>query len=243
MSTYITTLPTPVYNTPYFPHLQSTLPKDSQGLIKSVEAIAFPGTKLTCVKEEACNALQVTLSEYPSETSLYVDSRFLAPCPPNTPERIKRLPSSEAMLQWMVSLVGTRYFWGGNWAQGIPEMLEMYPNLRSSDDQEDALCKGVDCSGLLFQASQGATPRNTSQLIHYGKEIEVDVFSLKDVQDALEPLDLIVWKGHVLIVLSPQEVIESRLNDGVVITPFHVRYPQILEQLRTQGKTLYLRHP
>lgn len=212
MSNYaISKFPTPVYN-------------QDRGL----EFIAFPGTKFLCQKPTATTA-QVTTKEYPTDAPLYVDSRFLKQASHETPEREKKLPPVQTILKFMESLIGTRYLWGGNWAQGIPEILEFYPALSTEDD----LCKGIDCSGLLFQATNGFTPRNTSELISYGKEISVD--------QEIKPLDMLVWKGHVIFVLNSQETIESRSGKGVVVSSFTDRYAEVCEKLRAEDKSFYLR--
>ena len=71
----------------------------------------------------------------------------------------------------MEALTGTPYVWGGNWSSGIPEMVHFYPPKSPLDEKTERYwnLKGIDCSGLLYQTSGGATPRNTSQLIYYGK--------------------------------------------------------------------------
>jgi hypothetical protein len=54
----------------------------------------------------------------------------------------------------------------------------------------------------------------------------------------LEPLDLIVWNGHVIIVLDRKTVIESRLecvgpgHGGVVTTPLLQRLEEIMRTRR-----------
>ena len=54
----------------------------------------------------------------------------------------------------------------------------------------------------------------------------------------LEPLDLIVWNGHVIIVLDRDTVIESRLecgkpgHSGVVTTPLRQRLAEIMRSRR-----------
>jgi hypothetical protein len=59
-----------------------------------------------------------------------------------------------------------------------------------------------------------------------------------EIAGSLDPLDLIVWNGHVLIVLDRGTVIESRLacgkpgNGGVVITPLQQRLTEIMRTRR-----------
>jgi len=236
--TFIAKIPTPVFNTSNLPFNHLPLKKDSQGRLMEMEGIALPGTKFRCLSSIGGHLLHVETNEYPSTAPLYVDSRFLQPSPESTPERIKKLPSINQILSWMEDRVGLRYFWGGNWQAGIPELLDFYPVLKTAlqEDRDDAICRGLDCSGLLYQATNGYTPRNTSSLIHFGREIALE---------EIKPLDLLAWKGHVVIVKSPTTLIESRIGPGVVISPFEKRYPEILDLLKTQNKQLYIRrwHP
>lgn len=235
--------PTPLFNTPQFPHHHPTLYpfKNEQGLMKSIETIAFPGTKFTIQKVITPTVVQVTTAEYPYDIPLYADHRFLQQASSNTPERKKSMPSLSTILDFMVSLVGTRYFWGGNWAHGIPQMLEFYPHLVNSADPDDVLCRGVDCSGLLYQATNGMTPRNTSQLTQYGQEIAINPTALP----AVHPLDMLVWKGHVVFILDQQHIIESLGGKGVIISSLKERFSQILDTTQAGNKMLYLRrwHP
>jgi cell wall-associated NlpC family hydrolase len=234
----IAKIPTPIFNTPDIPFNYLPLKKDDQGRLMEIETIAFPGTKFTCLSKISENIFQVETAEYPSSASLYVDSRFLQAASCETPEREKILPSVDDILNWIESRIGLRYFWGGNWASGIPEILEFYPFLKnpSSEDSDDIICRGLDCSGILYQATNGYTPRNTSDLIHFGKEVSLE---------QIKPLDLLVWKGHVMIVQFPTTLIESRIGRGVVVSPFEQRYLEVLDLLKIQNKKLYIRrwHP
>lgn len=238
----IARIPTPIFNTPEIPFRQLPLKKDHQGRLVEIETIAFPGTKFKCLEQISETLLHVETNEYPSPIPLYVDSRFLQVVPPELPERYKTLPSVDAILQWMEDRKGLRYFWGGNWHTGIPEMLDLYPHLQkaSQEDQDDAVCRGLDCSGLLYQATNGLTPRNTSDLTKFGQELHLEL-----IQDGLKPLDLLVWNGHVIIVRSPTTLIESRINHGVVVSDVETRYAEIVQMLKQQNKTHYFRrwHP
>ena len=241
MSTYaITKLPAPLYNTPHF---QLKLKKDNQGLLKSIETIALPFTKFTVVKKIDSAVSEVTTTDYPSSTPLYIDSRFLVQAAHETPERKRELPSSDAIIEFLQSVVGVRYFWGGNWAEGIPEMAHFYRDLTLPDD--DVICKGVDCSGLLYQATNGFTPRNTSQLVEYGQALRVNYDSLIDVQKAVKPLDMMVWRGHVIFILDSTQCIESTIGKGVIISDFLPTYTSYRDKLRGENKPFSLRrwHP
>src|SRR5579862_8023503 len=127
---YIATIPTPIFNTPDIPFNYLPLKKDDQGRLMEMETIAFPGTKFKLLSKISDNIFQVQTAEYPSTAALYVDSRFLQKATESTPERVKKLPPIDNILNWIEDRVGLRYFWGGNCAAGIPEILEFYPFLK-----------------------------------------------------------------------------------------------------------------
>jgi hypothetical protein len=222
MSTYaIADGPAPLYNTPDFPHHQQTLKTDYQGLLKEVEVVVFPNTKFTIQRDLPNNVCEVMTNDYPSLAPLYIDSRFLKPASFDTPEREKKLPPPEVILNFMRSALGARYFWGGNWIEGISKMTSLYPQLSPSDD---LICKGTDCSGLLYQATGGYTPRNTSDLLKFGEDLGLNPYDAASAQKIVKPLDMIVWNGHVIFVLDSEHIIESVLGQGVIISDFVERY-------------------
>lgn len=103
---------------------------------------------------------------------------------------------------------------GGNLREGIPEMLSFYPpssNI-SPELQNRWILKGVDCSGLLYEATNGYTPRNTDALIAFGGPVQIAGLTIPQIIEKVEPLDLIIWEGHVIIILGKNRAIESRLD-------------------------------
>jgi len=72
--------------------------------------------------------------------------------------------------------------------------------------------KGLDCSGLLYYATNGYTPRNTSSLLNYGKPVQIAGLKVDEIIQKVAPLDIIVWVGHVIIILDKEHIIESRLD-------------------------------
>jgi cell wall-associated NlpC family hydrolase len=129
------------------------------------------------------------------------------------------------------ALVGCPYVWGGNWSQGIEKMKSLYPMSRKLTFHERAnwLMQGVDCSGLLYEVTEGATPRNTSDLIHVGDFVDIQNKSPAQIKRLIRPLDLIVWRGHVIIALDENITIESRARrGGVVLTDLEQRLEQII---------------
>jgi len=225
--------PTPILNTPHFLQVfRWPLPLDSQNLLRAVEAVAFPGTKF-CILEDCGEIAKVSTAEY-SVSPQYVDYRFLQITSTLPPERERSFPSSSEIVMFLRACLGLPYVWGGNWSQGIEEMLAYYPPNRELDPSTRSLwqLKGVDCSGLLFEATRGCTPRNTSQLVHYGNPVAISGLCIAEIVAQLQPLDLIVWVGHVIIVEDKEHTIESRNPEGVIRSSLHLRLKQILLERR-----------
>ena len=137
--------------------------------------------------------------------------------------------------------IGSPYVWGGNLPEGVNALIgTIYPAGAPIDDRtrRRITLAGVDCSGLLYQATGGWTPRNTSLLVSYGTGVAVEGKDAQKIAESLKPLDLIVWGGHVIIVLDRNTAIESRLRcsrpdlGGVVITPLQQRLTEIMRTRR-----------
>ena len=216
-------IPTPVLNTADFRSAfggadGKTLKRDSQGLIRAVEFIALPGTVFQIENGFNVNGAliyQVNTAEYPPQkTGLYIDSRFVSVSSKALPARDKKMPSKKTILERMVSKQGLRYVWGGNISQGIPQMFQFYPPSKRIPPESESMwaLHGLDCSGLLYEAANGATPRNTSELISFGKPVSIEGLAPAQIAKKLHPLDLITWKGHVIIVLDSTHTIESCLS-------------------------------
>ena len=93
-------------------------------------------------------------------------------------------------------------------------MLSFYApaKILNADLEDQWMLKGIDCSGLLYEATNGFTPRNTSSLITFGESVKIANLSANQIMQEVEPLDIIVWKGHAIIILDKNRVIESRLD-------------------------------
>ena len=206
------------------------------GLISEMEFIAFPNTVFEIeeiIPENNYNIYKVTTNDYQYNSSaLFIDSRFVKLLNQKPEDRIKTFPSENEILNNLKSLVGYPYMWGGNYAEGIDKMLEYYPPKESISNSVKDLwkLKGVDCSGLLYQATGGCTLRNTSSLITSGKAIEIKGKTAKEISEMLLPLDLIAWNGHVIIVLDNDNVIESTPSNGVHITDLLERLNSIMKE-------------
>lgn len=234
----VAVLPTPVLNTPDFTGVfggpdGTTLRTDSCGQLRALEFVALPFTPFrieAVIRNGSSVVYRVTTDDYPfpAQTGYFIDSRFVTATPDPPPPRPRSLPPRATIIANLLAAQGSAYVWGGNLRSGIPEMLTFFPPPRQAppDPKTAGLRQlhGVDCSGLLYEATGGVTPRNTSALIDFGAPVPIDGSSAAAIVRQLEPLDLIVWQGHVLIVLDRERVIESRLDcsgkpDGVRVRP------------------------
>ena len=223
---------------------RKTLKSDRCGQVRELEFIALPGTVFSILGESRdgdTSVLRVATDEYPTPPGkkLYLDSRFLDLRHDPPPPRTRHLPQRQEIIAALRDAIGSPYVWGGNVQQGVGELEEFFYRGTVSPDQRSVLnLAGLDCSGLLYQASAGWTPRNTSQLLAFGRGLPIAGKTTDEIAGLLEALDLIVWNGHVLIVLDRQTIIESRLecgkpgNGGVLTTPLHRRLAEIMRTRR-----------
>lgn len=217
-----------------------TLKTDRCGQVRELEFIALPGTAfklLERLQRDGTDVYRVETDDYPmpAGTALYVDSRFIRRHAEQPEQRRRTLPSREVVIAALREAVGRPYVWGGNVRQGVQELLGMYYRGGFSVENEKRLTlAGLDCSGLLYEATDGWTPRNTSRLVSFGRGLTVAGRSAVELAGMLEPLDLLVWNGHVIIVLDRETTIESHLkcgqpaNGGVVLTPLRQRLTEIM---------------
>lgn len=227
------TMDTPVLNRSDFRSVfggkdGKTLQVDRCGQPRAVEYVAPKGTlfKIEEVLQAGGAAIyRVITNDYPcpADSGCYIDARSVKLYSSPPAERQKTLPSRDDILVFLEEKAGTRYIWGGNISAGVRELAEWYPPSGAVDTALWQLA-GLDCSGLLYEATGGFSPRNTSQLVTYGRGIKIAGKSAKKIGAAVLPLDLIVWPGHVMIVLDKERVIESRLvcgkaDEGVRIRP------------------------
>ncbi len=222
----IAVLYTPVLNTSDFESVfgganGNRVKLDKRGFIGEMEFIAFPNTVfeiLEVIPKDGYNIFRIKTSDYPyNSADLFIDSRFVKTLDTLPNDRVQTLPNKNEILSKLNSLDGYGYMWGGNYGDGIEQLLEFYqPQSELDNSTKDLWClKGVDCSGLIYQATNGSTPRNTSSLINFGEGLEIAGLSASEIASMLQPLDLIVWSGHVIIVYDENTVIESTGGEGV----------------------------
>jgi len=209
---------------------------DNRGLIGEMEFIAFPGTMFKILEvvvfdDRNLKYYKVKTDDYQYKGNFYIDSRFVNTCDEMPNGRIVEKPNQTDVVKFIKSLIGYPYMWGGNYADGIYTMLDMYKPKSEIDTRTKNLwiLKGVDCSGLLYQSTAGYTPRNTSSLLNYGEAVNIEDKTLEEILPLLKPLDLIVIKGHVVIVLDDNTAIESSPDTGVHTSQLKSRLSRIME--------------
>lgn len=216
--------PVPLLNTPdmrrpFGGRRGTTLRRDRVGLVREVEHVALPGT-LFKVEERALRrgvpTYRVTTNDYPfpSKTGLWVDARLVEPVVDEPVERPRHLLHPTTIRCRLLSSVGSLYVWGSNVRSGIPALLDLYPPRRplAGEDLKYWQLRGVDCSGLLYEATDGWTPRNASALVRFGRGIPVAGLDGDAIADRIRPLDLIVWGSHVILVLDEGHSIQSKVD-------------------------------
>ena len=241
--------PVPVFNAPDLRALFGgsdgrTLAVDRCGQLRALEFVALPGTVFTILEklpvgEETVYRVTTADYPYPAPNGFYIDGRLVSLQETRPPERARLLPSRDEIVARLERMAGRPYVWGGNIPEGMAELLRLYPPTTpiGQVDRQRWQLEGVDCSGLLYAATDGFTPRNTSSLVGYGSPVSVAGHSAQGIASRLVPLDLIVWPGHVLVVLDRERVIESRLDcghaeRGVVVSPLAERLKGIMSTRR-----------
>ena len=220
----IAVLPTPVLNTPDFSGVfggenGSTLRVDEEGKILELELICLPKSIFKIeetIEQDVRTIYEVTTNDYPYPTQkgYFIDSRFVEIVGVKPFGRVKKLSSNQTIIQNLLSTQGSNYLWGGNYKDGISQMLSFYEptDFLPINIQEKWMLKGLDCSGLLYYATNGYTPRNTSSLVNYGNPVPIVGLKVGEIIQKVESLDIIVWIGHVIVILDRENVIESRLD-------------------------------
>jgi hypothetical protein len=191
---------------------------DDYQQIDELDFVALSGTVFSILaKVQTWNYTfyQIRTREFavPSaESAYYIDSRFVDLKPNKPAERKVRLPSLSKIYQGLLSASGTVYVRWGNVPAGIEQLSDFYPSTWQTTEMQKAkkILKWVDCSGLLYWATNGYTPRNTSELITFGTGLAIKGLTADQMIEKVQPLDLITRAGHVMIILNKDLVIESR---------------------------------
>lgn len=198
--------PTPVLNTHDFRIVfggdnGKFVKTDKKGCISELEFIALPGTVFELLGEYdygKYKIFKVITEEYPYDVNLFIDSRFVELKKEKPHPRKIILPSREEILEFLDNVTGNPYCWGGNYNNGISRLIELYASSDNFNLSEKRLWRleGCDCSGLMYEATNGFTPRNTSKMVYFGEGVDIEGLSPEDIKRKLKPLDMIVWSGQ-----------------------------------------------
>jgi hypothetical protein len=235
----VATATKPILNVPHFKDAFGGSSGSIVDLANKIELCALKGTKFRILEQAGDNVFKVQTTDYPGDP-LYVDGNSLEFHDREPEDRAKKELPMEEILKKLWDFEGKviQYIWGANCTQGIPEMLKHYPPSGELDDLTSALWKlhGTDCSGLLYEVTEGYTPRNTSDLVTFGDSLPIENKSAEEIAKIVQKLDLIVWKGHVVIVLNSEKTIESRGGKGIIITDLIERLKEAMETRRPANK-------
>lgn len=232
---------TPILNTPNFGQIFDSSKNsplcDEKGHIRALEFIAFKDMIFEVIQPTTYPYIYEVKCDFYKSQNLFIDSRFTKDVSYNLNPKVKFYKSSKEIISKLSSLIGAKYLWGGNWSRGIEKLLKYYPpsNKLSNDELNKWMLKGVDCTGILFEVTHGLTPRNSIELTKYKKTVPIEQLSPKQISQIVKPLDLIVYKGHLIIVLDDKYTIESREKLGVVTTPIIDRLDELFITKKPQN--------
>lgn len=192
---------------------------NGNNMIIDLAVVLPPDTPVTLMKKIEKNGFtyyQVRTREFDAgrgaKVGYFLDARYIEKTEKKPEEKIQILPSFQEIIDHLLATSGTVYIWWGTWYQGIPENEHFFPSQvkLSSLEKKRKLMKGVDCSWLLYQATNGYTPRNSRSLLNFWEAVKIEGKSVDKIAKLVKPLDLIVRDGHVVIVLDEKRTIESR---------------------------------
>ena len=215
---------------------------DDYNTIDELDVVLLPWTSVTLLKEIKTwwnLYYQIRTREFDawlwSEENLYIDSRFVENIDYKAWERKSILPSKEEIIQNLYAALWTQYVWWWNWYQWISEIDDFYEtpvDVELSElEHEYKILQWTDCSGLLWQATDWYTPRNTRGLLTFWSGVAISWNTIDEIVNKVEPLDLIVWAWHVIVILDKEHAIESLRKEnfewGAEVVDLHERLEDI----------------
>jgi hypothetical protein len=192
------------------------------------EMVLLPGmTGVALEKKEAGPSRLIKFPFYLKP--LYVDENHLGALQDPSQEGYQLQLTPDEMMGRLQGCLGKPYLWGGNFNRPssifIPWLDQRF---RTIKEYRAITLDGLDCSGLLYYASGFKTPRNTAELQSYGTPLHP--------KEALQPLDLILIRGHVMIVYDSKYLIHATQDKGVLLT----RLDRQLARLNSKKKQVDL---
>lgn len=214
----------------------SELKYDRFGEIDELVFVALKGTLFTIqrqIRKENRSGKQtiyykVTTPDYQGSETLWVDGRFLDLRDVQPKDERESMTAAKTLIALRRN-VGAPYTWHGASDTGMTEILDYYPPSEgiSERTKDDWKLRGFDSPGLLYHASNGATPIDMSTLARFGEALFIDlskitaeegnddpnavrVLQAKKLLTRIKPLDVIIMGDRMWTVLDRSEVIESR---------------------------------
>ncbi len=246
--------PTPVFNNHRFPGAlgNHTHLHPRARLYHGLLFTAFPGTAFEVAGTRKSGKLilvRVKTNEYNCKTC-WVDSRHLKFSSKPFPTRRTVMPKKSVILKFFDDAVkaGVPYCWGCNFVTGVPRMIQDFQLTQKQLKRYPWDFKGLDCSGLLYGATGGATPRDTSRLLDYGVPVPIAGRTAEQIIASLRPLDIIVWQGHMVIVEPDGTVVETvnrlrrKFIRKTIRTPVEERLGEIMARRRPVNNYWDKRH-
>jgi hypothetical protein len=219
----------PVFNIPhiykFLSELDGEVKSDKKGLVAEISFIAPPGKEFEIIEEiEESEYTILKVKPVDSEKIYYIDSRFIEQS--NSKNEQKGKLSGEEIIRNLKAMEGYPYEYGGSIANGVYKFEQMY-DIKGLKEKWKP--KGLDCSGLIYQATNGLTPRTSNALTEFGEGLDIEDKELDEIIGMIEPLDIIGYPGHVLIAVDKNSVMESSPKKGVRILQIETRLKQLMK--------------
>ncbi len=157
---------------------------------------------------------------------LFAIASTLEPLPTGSDPTWSRpsVPPDARVLERMLALVGVPYLFGGSAPEGSDsqERAVLERGLLELTDMQDgemrrvARSSGIDCSGLFNVATEYSFFGDTKDVYARFQRGLLRLEgrpSAADLADALEPLDIVIFEGHMLLGLGDGRVIQA-VGDG-----------------------------
>lgn len=140
------------------------------------------------------------------------------------------IPPAPRVLERLLGFEGVRYLFGGSAPEGsdaqmrrVVESGGLEPeDLADPDLRRLARSAGIDCSGLFNAATEYAFFGDTKDVyarFARGLVVMPARSGPSDLARALEPLDIVIFRGHMMLAIGDGRVIQA-VGDGVNASTF-----------------------
>jgi len=209
----------------FLKQLPDDLKTDKRGLLPEIAFIAPPGTNYLLVEKIHDDKYEIVkIRNLASDNIYYIDSRFTSQS--HKTNKVSSVLTEDDIIINLKAMVGYPYEYGGETATGIYKLAEMY---EISELDIKLKPTGLDCSGLIYQATNGLTPRTSTEMIKFGEGLDIEGKDLSEILQLIKPLDIIGYPGHVFIVIDNDNVIEASRKYGVIVQTAEKRLKSLMK--------------